>query len=116
MSTKKQVQKSDEELGRPFLSNENHENYLISLAYKRAEEQLLNGTASSQVISHFLKLGSMKESMEKEKLEHEIELLRAKTDAIESAKRVEELYANALSAMRTYSGNPEPEMEEEFYE
>lgn len=108
--------KVPEEETRPFLKVENLENYCISLAYERASEQLKNGTASSQVISHFLKLGSIKESMEKEKLEHEIELLRAKTESLESAKRVEELYANALSAMRTYSGNPETETEEEFYE
>ena len=63
------------------------------------------GTASSQVITHYLKLGSTKERLEKEKLERENELLRAKTEALESAKHVEELYANALEAMRSYSGH-----------
>lgn len=78
---------------------------MISLAVDLAEKQLLEGTASSQVITHYLKLGSTKERLEKEKLERENELLRAKTEALESAKHVEELYANALDAMRSYSGH-----------
>ena len=77
---------------------------MISLAVDLAEQQLLDGTASAQVITHFLKLATTREQLEKEKLERENELLRAKTEALESAKRVEELYANALSAMKTYSG------------
>lgn len=77
---------------------------MISLAVDLAERQLREGTASAQVITHFLKLATTREQLEKEKLERENELLRAKTEALESAKRVEELYANALSAMKTYSG------------
>jgi hypothetical protein len=69
-----------------------------------AEKQILNGKASSQVITHFLKLASSKEKLEKEKLQRENELLKAKTEAVQSAKRVEELYTNALNAMRSYSG------------
>ena len=78
---------------------------MISLAVDLAEQQLRDGTASSQVITHYLKLGSTKERIEKEILEKQKELISAKTDAIQSAKRVEELYANAISAMRKYSGN-----------
>lgn len=89
---------------RPALSPEARENQLISIAVDVAEQQLRNGTASSQVITHFLKLGSMKETLEREKLRQENELLRAKTESLQSAKRVEELYANALNAMRSYSG------------
>lgn len=81
---------------------------MIALAINLAEQQLRDGTASSQVISHYLKLGSTKMSLEKEKLEKENRLLAAKTEAIQSAKRVEELYAEALSAMKTYSGNGGP--------
>lgn len=77
---------------------------MISLAVDLAEQQLLDGTASAQVITHFLKLATTREQLEKEKLERENELLRAKTEALESAKHVEELYANALNAMRNYSG------------
>lgn len=83
---------------------EARENQLISLAVDLAEEQLRNGTASSQVITHFLKLGSTKEKIEKEILEKQKELITAKTENLQSAKRVEELYTNALEAMRKYSG------------
>lgn len=89
---------------RPALSPEARENQMISLAVDLAERQLMEGTASSQVITHYLKLGTLKEKLEREKLEKENELLRAKTEALESAQRVEELYTNALNAMRIYSG------------
>ena len=90
---------------RPALTPESRENQLISLAIDLAEKQLLEGTASSQVITHYLKLGSTKERLEKEKLEKENELLRAKTEALQSAKQIEELYAEAIRAMRSYSGD-----------
>lgn len=89
---------------RPALDPEARENQLIALAINLAEKQLMEGTASSQVITHYLKLGSTKERIEKEILEKQKDLITAKTEAIQSAKRVEELYANALEAMRTYSG------------
>lgn len=90
---------------RPGLTPESRENQMIALAVDLAEKQLIEGTASSQVITHFLKLGSTKERLEKEKLEEENKLLRAKTEALQSAKRVEELYSDAIAAMRKYSGN-----------
>ena len=90
---------------RPALTPEARENQLISLAVDLAEKQLQEGTASSQVITHYLKLGSTKEKIEKEILEKQKELIIAKTEAMQSAKRVEELYSNALDAMRRYSGN-----------
>ena len=90
---------------RPALSPETKENQMISLAMDLAERQLMEGTASSQVISHFLKLGSTKERLEKEKLLEENKLLKARTEALQSAKRVEELYADAIAAMKRYSGN-----------
>jgi len=89
---------------RPALTPEARENQLISLAVDLAEKQLQEGTASSQVITHYLKLGSTKERLEKEKLEEENKLLRAKTESLQSQKRVEELYMEALNAMRNYSG------------
>ena len=94
---------------RPALTPEARENQMISLAVDLAERQLEEGTASSQVITHFLKLGSSKERLEREKLEEENKLLRAKTENLQSQKRVEELYAEALTAMRRYSGQGEPE-------
>lgn len=90
---------------RPGLTPESRENQLISLAIDLAEKQLREGTASSQVISHFLKLGSTTNMLEKVILEKQKDLITAKTDAIKSGKRIEELYTNALEAMRNYSGN-----------
>lgn len=89
---------------RPALTPEARENQLISLAVDLVEQRLLDGTASSQETTHFLKLGSMKNRLEMQKLQEENKLLQAKTDAMKSAKRVEELYSEAISAMRSYSG------------
>lgn len=104
----KAVENSSKNTGKrkikPASSPEARENQMISLAIDLAEQQLLDGTASSQVITHYLKLGSMREQLEKEKLEEENKLLRAKTEALESQKRTEELYQKALDAMRQYSG------------
>jgi DNA-binding ferritin-like protein len=88
----------------PATTIEARENQLIALAVDLAEKQLSKGTASSQVITHYLKLGSTKERLEKEILEKQKDLLQAKTESIQSAKKVEELYKNALDAMRCYSG------------
>lgn len=97
---------------RPALSPEARENQMISLAVDLAEQQLREGTASSQVITHYLKLGSTKERIEKEILEKQKELITAKTEALQSAKRVEELYADAIKAMRRYSGHGDDTDEE----
>lgn len=83
---------------------EARENQMISLAVNLAEQQLRDGTASSQIIAHYLKLASTKERLELEKQKKEIELIVAKTEAIHSAQHIEELYSNALNAMRSYSG------------
>lgn len=99
---------------RPALNPEARENQLIALAVDVAEEQLRNRTASSQVITHYLKLGSTKERLEKEKLAEENKLLRAKTEAIQSAKRVEALYADAIAAMRKYSGHDSVEEDDDY--
>ena len=90
--------------GRRALDPEARENQLIAAAINLAEQQLLDGTASSQVITHYLKLGTMREKLERERLQQENELLKAKTEAIQSAKSVEELYKSALAAMRSYQG------------
>lgn len=90
---------------RPALTPKSREDQMIAYAVDLAEKQLIEGTASSQVITHFLKLGSTKAELEREKLAMENELIRAKTENIQSQKRVEELYINALNAMKNYSGN-----------
>lgn len=90
---------------RPAITPEARENQIIAKAIDRAEQMIDDGTASSQIICHYLKLGTTKERAELEKLKLETELVKAKTEAIRSAKQTEELYAEALKAMRTYSGN-----------
>ena len=90
---------------RPAISPEARENQLIARAVDLAEKQLMEGTASSQVITHFLKLGSTKERIEKEILEKQKELITAKTEALRAAERNEELYKKAIKAMQVYSGN-----------
>lgn len=90
---------------RPALTPEARENQLISLAVDLAEKQLLEGTASSQVITHYLKLGSTKERIEKEILQEQKKLITAKTENLQSAKRIEELYKKAMDAMSLYSGH-----------
>lgn len=89
---------------RPALTPE-AENQLISLANDLAEKQLREGTASSQVITHYLKMGSEKERLERERLEVENKLLRAKTEALQSQKNMEERYIEAINAMKRYSGH-----------
>ena len=89
---------------RPALTPESEENQMISMAMNLAKQQLMDGTASSQVITHFLKLGSTKERIEKEILEKQKDLISAKTEAIQAQKRVDELYSEALNAMKRYSG------------
>lgn len=88
----------------PATTPEARENQLVSQAVDLAERQLLDGTASAQVITHYLKLGSSREKLEQERLRYENEFLQVKMDAVASAKRVEELYSQALDAMRSYNG------------
>lgn len=89
---------------RPALTPESRENQLVSLAMDLAEKQLRDGTASSQVISHYIKAGSVSGRLEREMLEMQKELTLEKTKAIQSGQRIEELYKNAMDAMRNYSG------------
>lgn len=98
---------------RPAFSPEARENQMISLAVDLAERQLMDGTASSQVITHYLKLGSTKQQLELEKLRSENELLKAKTETLQSQQRMDELYAQALNAMRNYSGQGPQEDDED---
>lgn len=89
----------------PARTLEARENQMISLAVDLAEQQLRDGTASSQVITHYLKLGSTREKLEQRNKELENELLVAKAEALRSAERIEETYAKAIEAMQLYAGN-----------
>lgn len=119
MAKKVVKNESNKELKRrPGTTPEARENQLISLAVDLAEKQLMEGTASSQVITHYLKLGSTKERIEKEILQEQKKLVQAKTENLQSAKRIEELYTKAINAMKTYSGqnNDEEYDEDDDYE
>lgn len=89
----------------PALTEAGRENQMISLAIDLAEKQLREGTASSQVITHYLKMGSEKEKLERERLKNENKLTLAKVEALKSAERIEELYAEAIKAMQRYNGS-----------
>lgn len=99
---------------RPKFSEEAEEQQLISLAIERAKEQLQNGTASSQVICHFLKLGSSQSRLEKKILEVQHENIVAKTEMIKSIQRNDELFKNAFSALKAYSGKTDEDYVEKF--
>lgn len=94
---------------RPALTPEARENQCISLAMDLAEQQLRDGTASSQVITHFLKAGASKAELEKEKLRRENLMLEAKTKAYQSSEEIKELYEGAIKAMRIYQGQGDPD-------
>ena len=100
----KTTSKDTQKKMRPATTPEARENQMIALAVDLAEKQLIEGTASSQVITHYLKLATTKEKIERERLEKQKELIVAKTENLQSAKRIEELYSNALKAMQNYSG------------
>ena len=89
---------------RPALTPEARENQLIALAVDLVEQRLLDGTASSQETTHFLKLGSTRNRLEMEKLKEENQLLKAKTESIQSQKKSEELFLEAINAFKSYSG------------
>jgi hypothetical protein len=105
MATKREPKKATTR-SRPATTPEARENQLIAAAVDLAEKQIRNGTASSQVISHYLKLGSSREKLEQERLAKENELLDAKREAMEAQARVEGVYTAALEAMRAYAGQP----------
>lgn len=97
-------------------SAEAREKEVIAAAYDLAEKQIREGTASSQVISHFLKMGSTRDRLEKELMEEKRKLMAAKTEAIESEKELKELYKEAMNAMRTYTGAGSEEDYDEYDE
>ena len=106
--------KQDDSRRRPATTPEGREQQLTALAMDAAEQRIRNGTASAQEIVYFAKLGSPNAKLERKILEQQHELMAAKTSAIKSQERVEELYVNALSAMRTYSGSPEKDSDDDY--
>lgn len=90
---------------RTAINPDNRELQLVALATDLAEQQLRDGTASSQVITHYLKLATAKERLERDILEENKKLLAAKTKSLEDMADMKELYANAIAAMRRYGGH-----------
>src|SRR5512138_2639083 len=88
---------------------QSREDQIIRLAYDLVEQRILKGTATSQEVTEFIRLGSTKAQLERDKLKHENELLRAKTESLESQKRIEQLYGEAMAAFRKYSGQTSDE-------
>jgi len=112
----KKVSARQKRRGAPANTIDGRENQLISMAIDLAERQLLEGTASAQVITHYLKLGTSLSRLEKEKLVEENKLLRAKSEALQGQKKTEDLYRNALKAMQAYSGKSQETTEPDDYE
>lgn len=100
----------------PARSPEERQNQMISLAYDLVEERLRNGTATSQETTQFIKMGSVREQVELERLRRENELLRAKTENLSNAQHIEDMYRGAIAAMRSYSGSGEEEEEDDYYD
>lgn len=95
----------------PATTAEERELELASKAYDLAEEQIGSGTVSSQVLTHFLKMGSTRERLEQQRMEHEIQLMEVKREQIQSQKHIEELFVDAINAMRTYKGGDPAELD-----
>ena len=105
MGRRKKLDVSSSPQFSPASNPEERENQMISLAVNLAEQQLREGTASSQVIVHYLKLASTRNKLEEEKIKYETAMLQAKKDALNKSGQLQELMANALEAFRSYSGN-----------
>ena len=88
----------------PGSTVESRENQIARLAYDLVEKRIRNGTATSQEVVYFLRMGSSQSQLEKQKLESENKLLEAKTDALESQRKIEELYERAIKSMALYQG------------
>jgi hypothetical protein len=99
---------------RPPLTPEAKEQLMISLAYDLVEQRLRDGTASSQETTHFLKLGTEKARLEQKRLEAETEMIIAKKESLQSQQESKELFAEAISAFKRYSG--QNTAEDESYE
>lgn len=108
MAPRKKTEEQTRKRRRPPTTPEARENQMIALAMEQAEKQMREGTASSQVITHYLKLATSREQLEQQKITRENKLLDAKVEALESTKRIEELYDEAIASMRTYAGQDPP--------
>lgn len=104
--------KTSERKVRPAVTEEGRESQMIALAVDCAEKQLREGTASSQIIVHYLKLATEREQLEREKLKVDNQLAQAKIEALKAEKSKEEMFKAAIEAMRSYRGLDGPEDED----
>lgn len=115
MAAKRVSAEEPDQSGRRVASTpEGRENQLVSLAMDLAEKQLRNGTASAQVTSHFLKAGSSREYLERQRLAMDVELMNAKKEQMDKLANIEQLYSDAISAMRKYQGDVVVEEGEDY--
>lgn len=91
----------------PAITLEDREGELINLALEAAEDRIRSGKASDSLLIQFIRHSSTKAQLEKEKLEADVELAKAKAEAIRQEERIEELYMSAIDAMKRYSGQSE---------
>lgn len=98
---------------RPAQTPEAREKQICSLAYDLAEKQILEGTASSQVITHFLKAASHREKLEQELTNTQIQLANAKVELIDTSKKSEEMYSEVIRCLKAYGGH-EPEEDDDY--
>jgi hypothetical protein len=108
MATAKNAPEPNKPRRPPATTLESREMQMVALAVDLAERQLSDGTASAQVITHYLKLGTTRERLEQEKLTRENQLLSARAEALAGGQRIEELYTEAIAAMRNYAGIETP--------
>lgn len=97
--------------GKPATTPQGLENSMIALAYQVVEKKMLSGTASSQEVVHFLKLGTEREKLERQKLENENALAQARVEQISNASQLEDLLNTALAAFRGYQPSSESDIE-----
>ena len=116
MPKRKTVVQNSVSRPRPALTPEARESQMISHAYNLVEQRLLDGTASSQETVYWLKMGSKETRLKEERAVLENELIKAKTQALKSQERIEELYANAIKAMSRYNGQQEEYEEDDDYD
>ena len=104
MASQERKKPTRQRQSRPATTPEAREGQLTAMAMDLIEKQIREGTASSQILSHFAKAGSSREQLERMRLERENELLQARVKALETAEDSAEMYKNALNAMRSYAG------------
>ena len=109
-----QASESNNLASAPAITPDERESRLVSLAMDLAEKQLREGTASAQVIAHYLRLGTRKDKLEREMLEEKNKLLAAKTEAIRAAERTEQLYAAAIAAFKDYGSHSDEEDDDDY--